>query len=183
MITQTQFNEKSAEFLDLDQAKLNSLSEFEVLVRSKTRQVIRSMIAQWLAACEELEPQPQTMCRECGSLANFVSKRVTVARTQYGLVRYRRAYYVCPRCHAPTCPLDERINPVESLAKLRAKIAAGKSLPVAEMADAWGLGSLNMTANTPGSSAQFILQSIRVSTDEMEHYPQSNLQFDVLSIS
>jgi hypothetical protein len=79
--------------------------------------------------------------------------------------------------------LDERINPVESLAKLRAKIAAGKSLPVAEMADAWGLGSLNMTANTPGSSAQFILQSIRVSTDEMEHYPQSNLQFDVLSIS
>jgi hypothetical protein len=38
--------------------------------------------------------------------------------------------------------MDERLNPVESLARLRTKIAAGKSLPVAELAQAWSLGKL-----------------------------------------
>lgn len=52
---------------------------------------------------------------------------------------------MCPHCHHSTCPLDERLDPYTSLAKLRTQIAAGKSLPVDELAKSWGLGSLMHT--------------------------------------
>ena len=87
-------------------------------------------------------------CRDCGNYANYISKKVGFVRTQFGLLRYRRAYYVCPYCHQSTCPLDERLNPIESLARLRTKVAAGKPLPVAELAKAWGLGSLRIFTST-----------------------------------
>ena len=158
MITHTQITEISAELMEIGQTKLNSFSELVALVGKKTRRVNREIIAQWLEACEELEPQSQTSCRECGLKANFVSKRAAIVRTQFGLVRYVRAYYVCSHCHQSTSPLDERLNPYQSLARLRAKIAAGKSMPVAEMANAWGLGSLNGMAKAPTSLRQDTLE-------------------------
>jgi hypothetical protein len=172
MITQTQITGISTKLMSLDQTKLNSLSELEVLAGRTARQVIRVIIAQWLEACEDHEPPPQTRCRECGLHANFVSMKGAFARTQFGLVRYQRAYYVCPHCHASTCPLDERINPVASLARLRAKIAAGKTLPVAEMANAWGLGSLKRMTSVPSATRQDALQYSRSSTREMQNVVQ-----------
>jgi hypothetical protein len=182
MIAQTQITEISAELMELGRTRLNSLSELEALASQKTRQVIRLIIAQWLEACEELEPQPQTRCRECGLQANFVSRRVAFARTQFGLVRYHRAYYVCPHCHSSTCPLDERLNPLESLARLRAKIAAGKSLPVAEMANAWGLGSLNGNAKAPATLRQDPLHNIRSISIEPASVHPENPQVGFFSI-
>ena len=183
MITQTQITEISAELLKPDQTKLNSFSEFEALAGQKTRQVMRVIIAQLLEACEELVPQTQTLCRECGLKANFVSRKSAMARTQFGLVRYQRAYYVCPHCHQSTSPLDERLNPYQSLARLRAKIDAGESLPVAEMANAWGLGSLNGMAKAPTSIGQEDLQIIRTSTIDRDHIQQPNHQFSFSFIS
>ena len=178
MINQTQITEISAKLMEIGQTKLNSFSEFETLATQKTRQAIRMIIAQWLKACEELEPEPQTFCKDCGMKANFVSKRSAMARTQFGLVRYVRAFYVCPHCHQSTSPLDERLNPYQSLARLRAKIAAGKSLPVAEMAKAWGLGSLNGMAKTPASLKQDDLRNHRSSLKELNYahpaYPQDS---------
>ena len=182
MITQTQITEISAELMELGRTRFSSLDELEVLAGQKTRRVIRVIIAQWLKACEEIEPQPQTRCRECGLQANFISSKAAFARTQFGLVRYQRAYYVCPHCHASTCPLDERLNPLESLARLREKIAAGKSLPVAEMAKAWGLGSLNGIAKVPTTLKQDPLHNFRPSTREMENVHPVNHQFGFLSI-
>ncbi len=183
MINQTQITELSAELLEMDQTKLNSLSELVALVRLKTNQVNRAIIAQWLEACEELVPQPQTLCQECGLKANFLSKRAAIARTQFGLVRYQRAYYVCPHCHQSTSPLDERLNPYQSLARLRAKIAAGESLPVAEMANAWGLGSLNGIAEASTSFEQDVLQNFRSSLKELDYAHPADPKVGFLSIS
>jgi hypothetical protein len=124
---------------------LSSLEDLETRTMRTTRQILQ----QWFESYAELDPEPQTRCRNCGKYANFISKRVGFVRTQFGLIRYRRAYYVCPECHQSTCPLDERLNPIESLARLRRKVAAGKFLPVAELAQSWGLGSINIFSSTP----------------------------------
>ena len=129
-----------AEQLQLDIDNLSSLDDLETF----TAQISREILQQWLENNEEIDPDPKTRCRDCGDYANYISKRVGFIRTQFGLLRFRRAYYVCPDCHQSTCPLDERLNPIESLARLRTKIAGGKSLPVAELAQAWGLGSLKV---------------------------------------
>ena len=182
MITQTQITEISAELMELGRTRFSSLDELEVLARQNTRQVIRVIIAQWLKACEEIEPQSQTRCRECGLLANFVSSKAAFARTQFGLVRYQRAYYVCPHCHASTCPLDERLNPLESLARLREKIAAGKSLPVAEMAKAWGLGTLNGIPKSRVSLKKETHLNIHSTSKEPESQHSVNPQIGFTSI-
>lgn len=142
MSTHTLYSVVNPDLIELEQINIESLGDLEAVARIKTHHLMRSIIAQWLEACEEVEPRPYTRCRQCGLLAKHVSKRSTFIRTQFGLVRYRRAYYVCPHCHTATCPLDERLNPIESLARLRAKILSGIPLSIAEIAKDWGLGSL-----------------------------------------
>ena len=124
-------------------------------------QMIREMLRDWIENSEEILPEPEARCRECGNYANYVSKRVGFTHTRFGLLRYKRAYYVCPDCHQSTCPLDERLNPVESLARLRAKVIAGKSLPVAEIAKSWGLGSLGNDPATHSHIAHQVNDLIR----------------------
>ena len=123
--------------------KPSNLLEFENSVEKISRQFGRTILQNWLEAYEDDHPKPTTKCRWCGADANFISKRVGTVLTKFGLVRYRRAFYLCPNCSQSTYPLDERLNPYESLARLRAQIAKGIRLPVNELAKAWGLGSLN----------------------------------------
>jgi len=110
---------------------------------------IREIIQQWIECSEASPPEPTTRCSECGKVANFSMKQAGYVRTYFGLISYQRAGYLCPICHHTTYPLDERLNPVESLARMRTKIAAGKILPVSELAQAWGLGTLKIS---PGQS-------------------------------
>jgi len=49
--------------------------------------------------------------------------------------------------------LDERVDPYASLARLRTRIAAGMSLPVDELAKAWGLGSMK------GAASLFLIEA------------------------
>lgn len=119
-----------------------SLYDLEAEVARKLRQAGREMLQRSLEALEELNPATITRCRWCGSDSRYVSNRVGFVSTRYGQIRYRRAYYVCQSCCRSTCPLDERLNPYESLARLREQLEAGISLPVDELADSWGLGSL-----------------------------------------
>jgi len=112
-------------------------------VESAAANTIRKDIRLWIEDNQEYSPDLTTRCRECGQVANYISERVGHVRTHFGLISYRRAAYSCSHCHCNTYPMDERLNPVKSLARLRTKIAAGKRLPVAELAQAWGLGRLN----------------------------------------
>ena len=123
----------------------SNLDELEKFVKVKVRQLGRTLIREWIESCEDTHPNPVTLCRWCGADANYISKRVATVCTKFGLVRYRRAYYICPKCHQSTCPLDERLNPYESLARLREQIAIGNNLRVNEFAESWGLGSLNQS--------------------------------------
>ena len=123
-----------------------SLQDIELLAEEE----IRKEICQWIEESETGSVTTTTRCRECGEIAKFTSWQVGIVRTRFGLVRYTRAQYSCPSCYHFTYPLDERINPLASLARLRTKLAAGKSLPVADLAKSWGLGSFNQfPARTP----------------------------------
>lgn len=127
-------------FSNSEISRLSSLQDVESLIL----QSIRKKIQLWIENSEQNSAEPTTRCRDCGEVAVFSSRRVGFVRTRFGLIRYLRSQYICPHCHISTYPLDERLNPVESLARLRTKVAAGKTLPVAELAQAWGLGSLDI---------------------------------------
>jgi hypothetical protein len=129
----------------ITRSKIEGPAHFDDL-ESIALTIVSKILQDWIESSEENLAKPQTRCRECGNFANFISKRVGFIQSQFGLLRYKRAYYVCPQCHQNTCPLDERLDPIGSLARLRAKLAEGNSLPVAEMARDWGLGTLR---NTP----------------------------------
>jgi hypothetical protein len=123
-----------------------SLSAMETQIERLLQRVGREMIQQYLIQCEKMPPDPRTRCRHCGDEADYVSKKTACVKTGLGLIRYRRAYYVCPSCNQTTYPLDERLDPYESLARLRHLIRSGQSLPVGELASAWGLGALKATS-------------------------------------
>lgn len=182
MVNNRDIVENHVELMASNDGNINSLTDLEELMDRVTRRISRKVLGEWLDACEKVEPQPTTKCRDCGKDANYVSKRVGFVHTQYGLIRYRRAYYVCPHCHQSTCPLDERLNPIESLARMRAKIAAGKSLPVAEMASAWDLGSLNTLEMVPTTLGHDALHNFRSSSGELASVYPVDAQNGFLSI-
>jgi hypothetical protein len=162
----------------------STLDELENFVEVKVRQLSRTLIKQWLETCEDTQLDPATKCRWCGADANYVSKRVATVSTKFGLVRYRRAYYICPQCHQSTCPLDERLNPYESLARLRAQIANGNNLPVNEFAEAWGLGSLNQSTGNSFSIKISSQDDLPLSSHPSERYNRSHTYiYDFPSVS
>ena len=120
----------------------STLKDIEIMVAKR----ICKNIQIWIENCESKPPAPNTRCQDCGQVSNFQSMQEGHVRTQFGVIRYERAYYLCPNCQHGTYPLDEKLNPIQSLARMRAKILAGKHLPVSEMAEAWGLGSLDFSA-------------------------------------
>lgn len=130
------------ELLEKPTPNTTSLSELEAEIGRILHRAGREMLQRCLDGLEERNPEPITRCRWCGEEACYVSNRVGFISTSYGQIRYRRAYYVCRGCCRSTCPLDERLKPFESLARLRARLESGNSIPVDELASAWGLGSL-----------------------------------------
>jgi hypothetical protein len=133
----------------------SSLQEVEDILAAKLRNEIRQMIE----SSESSPPSPHTRCRGCGELAKFSSQEPGYVTTKFGLVGYWRFAYTCTDCGRTTCPLDERLNPVASLARLRTRISAGKSLPVSEIARAWGLGTLDIFEGESQSASDRSLAS------------------------
>lgn len=126
----------------------SSLREIEISVAKK----IRNNIQTWIENFESKPPVPNTLCRNCGKISVFHSMQEGNVHTQFGLIRYQRAFYLCPFCYQGTYPLDERLNPYQSLARMRTKILAGEDLPVSKMAKAWGLGTLDISSNQQNAS-------------------------------
>ena len=113
--------------------------------RRLVHRACRQVLGRLLEGCEEAVPEATTRCRWCGMEANYVSRRPGYVSTCFGAVRYRRAHYVCPSCYHCTYPLDERLNPTASLARLRDRLAAGVPLPVGEIAQSWRLGTVDIS--------------------------------------
>lgn len=115
-----------------------SLQELE----NKMASSMCEKIQHWIENHEADSPEPTTLCRDCGQAAFYDMQQVAYIRTQFGLISYKRAGYACSICSQTTFPLDERLNPIASLARLQVKISAGKLLPVSELAKAWRLGHM-----------------------------------------
>jgi hypothetical protein len=148
--------------------KLGLSCELDVIESPIFRRSVRDALSKWLRSMEETEPEPITKCGHCGRDAKYVKNRARVVHTDFGMIRYRRAYYVCPHCFQHTCPLDERLNPYLSLNRLRNRIAAGETLRVNEMADAWGLGTIPCSGDVQSDSirkASSFTTSWKVETD------------------
>lgn len=118
----------------------SSLQEVEDIMAAN----IRKELSQIIESSQANPPAPTTRCRECGELAKYTSQQPGYVATKFGFIGYWRSAYTCTDCGRTTYPLDERLDPVASLARLRTRISAGKSLPVSEMARAWGLGTLDI---------------------------------------
>lgn len=148
MINNEEINEMIIELMEQDIQNHFSLGELETRLDQTIHQMGKQVLTQYLQRLDEHHPARVTRCRWCGKNARYVSKKVGFLSTRFGLIRFRRPNYVCPNCHHSTCPMDERLDPYASLARLRTQIAAGKSLPVDELAKSWGLGSLKATDDT-----------------------------------
>lgn len=117
-----------------------SSGELEQCVDQYLNKVGRALVKQWIEKFEGADPDPRTSCSWCGKEAKLFSKRPRVINTPFGAVRYQRSYYICPDCHHSTCPLDEWLNPFESLRGMRNQMAFGAHLPVDRLAKSWKLG-------------------------------------------
>jgi hypothetical protein len=87
----------------------DSLSEMERRVRKALLQIGQFLLGAWLALQEGPYLAQTVECR-CGGSAAYQFKREGVLLTLLGDIHYKRAYYVCPTCHAGTYPLDERLG-------------------------------------------------------------------------
>jgi hypothetical protein len=118
----------------------NRMRDFEAQIAQDLNRSGREWIKRWLEELTSSDPDPVTRCSSCGAIANLISKRPRLWNTRFGIVRYHRAYYVCPECHQKTCPLDEWLDPYASLRRMREGLVSGIDLPVDVMARAWKLG-------------------------------------------
>jgi hypothetical protein len=86
-----------------------SLSEMERKVRQVMLWLGNVVMTLWLKWLEQRYPASHIRCG-CGAEAEYRYKREAQVQTMFGVVKYRRAYYVCPACHQGTYPLDERLG-------------------------------------------------------------------------
>jgi hypothetical protein len=121
----------------LSHQRPDSLSEMERSIRDMLLKLGQFLLGAWLAMLEEPYPLETMACR-CGAQASYQFKRDGVLYTLLGTVKYRRAYYVCPVCHAGRYPLDDKLGlrPGELSAELESLTAmTGAQLPFAQSSD------------------------------------------------
>ncbi len=87
-----------------------SLSEMEDQVRRMVHWLGNIVLQLWLMWLSMQYPPPNVKCPHCGKQAGYQCKRWSKLHTLFGIVRCRRAYYVCKDCHQGHCPLDERLG-------------------------------------------------------------------------
>ena len=90
-------------------ASPTSLSEMERRVREALVRLGQFQLGAWVML-QERRYLPERMVCQCGGEAEYRCKREAVLLTLLGRVVYRRAYYVCPRCHRGYSPLDDRLG-------------------------------------------------------------------------
>jgi len=86
-----------------------SLGAMEIAVKGMLHAVGNEVLRQWLEAQETSYPADTQPCA-CGAAARYVRRRPGVRLTLRGRVAYRRAYYLCPHCHAGQYPLDQKLG-------------------------------------------------------------------------
>lgn len=81
----------------------------ELVLRQMMSQIGAACLEAYLTAQDPPYPEATTLC-PCGGKAEYRFRREGKLLSVFDWVRYRRAYYVCPGCHAGQYPLDERLG-------------------------------------------------------------------------
>lgn len=109
-----------------------SLSEMEQGIRQMLVKLGRFLMGSWLALQETPYPEEKRTCPHCSEEATYQFKREGTLLTIVGQVSYRRAYYLCGRCHKGHYPLDDQLGlrPGELSAEMESLTAmTGVQLP------------------------------------------------------
>jgi hypothetical protein len=82
-------------------------------IETRLREMLVEMGAQslgaYLSSQEAAYPPDKVEC-ECGGQAEYVSYKEAKVKSVFGWAKYRRAYYICPKCHQGQKPLDKRLG-------------------------------------------------------------------------
>ena len=81
----------------------------ETNIRSMLKEIGGQALSRYLSRKNEEEETEQIAC-ECSGQAQFHSWREAVIISVFGRVRYKRRYYVCPKCHKGQMPRDEQMG-------------------------------------------------------------------------
>lgn len=141
-------------FVEAELETPTNLAEAEAAVAQYTEQASQQLLKHWALQLTDDPPPPTTRCASCGGRAAFAGQERRPIRTGQVEVRIWRAYYVCSSCNKKTAPFDERLDPIQSLARLRQRRQAQIDLPVGEIAKSWDLGRLSRRSDAVESSDQ-----------------------------
>ncbi len=83
--------------------------ELEEEIHKVVQQMGRACMEAVLEEMAETYPPEQSGCA-CGEQADYRYRRQATTVTQFGQVRYRRAYYVCEACGKGHYPLDRKLG-------------------------------------------------------------------------
>ena len=85
------------------------IAEIEGIMRRMLQKIGADSLGAYLTQQDEAYPGPEIPCA-CGGNAQYQFRRPAQILTVFGWVQYRRAYYLCSKCHTGTSPLDQRLG-------------------------------------------------------------------------
>ena len=88
----------------------HTLTDIEQATRRLVQEVGRQAIAIVVNSEEQPYPAGEVPCSGCDGMMPYVRRRSAQLRTLFGHMEVQRAYYLCPECHAGSCPLDQRLG-------------------------------------------------------------------------
>ena len=103
------FQEIVEEAVPVAQQEETELRELEQVVQGTMNRVGRRFL-ELLVEVSRSEEEPAPVPCRCGGTAMFERHREGTVMTTMGQIRVKRAYYLCPKCHRGTYPLDERLG-------------------------------------------------------------------------
>lgn len=85
------------------------IAELEATMREMLRQIGAHCMGEYLTGQEDRYPVARVSC-PCGGKAEYICRREAKILSVFDWVSYRRAYYICRRCHKGRSPLDQKLG-------------------------------------------------------------------------
>jgi hypothetical protein len=83
--------------------------KLEHLIREVLQEIGKVLVPACLARLQGRYPAKSVPC-DCGGRSDYVCQRKGVLISVFGRTEYRRAYYLCKRCHRGQYPLDRQLG-------------------------------------------------------------------------
>ena len=83
--------------------------KLEHLIREVVQEIGNVLVPACLARLQGRYPAKSVPC-DCGGRSDYVCQRKGVLISVFGRTEYRRAYYLCKRCHQGQYPLDRQLG-------------------------------------------------------------------------